>query len=224
MKPWSLAIRPNKFMQLELKNIDRLLDMAGIAISDQAIQKLIKFYKLLITWNEKHNLTGPLTDQVLMQRHCLECLLMRPYLSGNTIADLGSGAGLPGLPLAIAFPELNITLIESRQKRVQFMSYVKDHLGLLNVNVIHSRIELIEREKRSFDCLTARAVAPIDQLIPLLEDWLNQSVRLVVPCQQNVNLEELLGKFSCYKIEKIDFPRETQTKSGLLIIEKVRPL
>jgi len=66
----------------------------------------------------------------------------------------------------------------------------------------------------------ARAVAPIDRLMPMLSSWIDGGTRLIVPCQKNINLQELLERFSCYKIEKVDFPEKTNTKSGLLIIEK----
>jgi 16S rRNA (guanine527-N7)-methyltransferase len=207
-------------MDLEISNVEKSICLSGIKLETERVQKLVDFYTLLLDWNKTHNLTGPLNYQVLMQRHCIECLLIKPYLLGNTIADIGSGAGLPGIPLAIAYPEFSFSLVESRQKRIQFISYAKDHLELSNVTIMHARIESIDLNICGFNTVMARAVAPIDRLMPMLSSWIDGGTRLIVPCQKNINLQELLERFSCYKIEKVDFPEKTNTKSGLLIIEK----
>ena len=102
----------------------------------------------------------------LVDRHLVESLALRPLLRGERIADVGSGGGLPGMPLAIAEPARSFTLIESRAKRVRFLRHVVTELRLRNTEVAHGRAELL-RPDRPFDTVLARAVAPPAELLTI---------------------------------------------------------
>lgn len=146
--------------------IGRRLAAVGLPIDARHAELLAQFVALLLRWNRVYNLTGVRGADEILDRHLVESFALRALLRGTDIADVGTGAGLPGLPLAIAEPERRFTLIESRAKRVRFLRHVVAELGLANTSVAHARAEDLPVD-RPFATVLARAVAPPAELLSI---------------------------------------------------------
>ena len=144
--------------------LHRRLEAIGFSVTAAQSAALAQFVDLLLRWNKVYNLTGVRGADEVVDRHFVESFALRSLLKGELVADVGSGGGLPGLPLAIAEPERQFTLIESRAKRVHFLRHVVGELKLKNTSVAHSRAEDLHVE-RPFDTVLARAVAPPAELL-----------------------------------------------------------
>ena len=132
---------------------------------DVSVQhRLIEYLQLLEKWNRAYNLTAIRQPEQMVTRHLLDSLVIAPYLQGPHILDVGTGAGLPGIPLALACPDYHFTLLDSNGKKIRFVTQAVAELGLANVDVIQSRIEAFQSTCR-FDTITARAYASIEELI-----------------------------------------------------------
>ena len=142
-------------------------------------QPLARFLTLLAKWNRVYNLTGFRDPRELLDRVLLECLILADYLAGTSIVDVGSGAGLPGLPLAISLPQLQFTLVEPRAKRVHFLRHVVGDLGLANVKIEHCRAQDL-RADLSFDTVLARAVAAPHEFINIARHLSRPGSRIVL--------------------------------------------
>ena len=142
----------------------RRLTAVGFKLTTDQSATLAAFVELLLRWNKVHNLTGVRGADEVVDRHLVESFALRALIKGTHVADVGSGGGLPGVPLAIAEPERRFTLIESRAKRVHFLRHVVGELKLTNTGVGHSRAEDLHVE-RPFDTVLARAVAPPAELL-----------------------------------------------------------
>jgi 16S rRNA (guanine527-N7)-methyltransferase len=139
---------------------------------------LAAYLTMLEQWNRVHNLTGIRDRTELIDRHLVESLALAPYVTGAAVADVGSGGGLPGIPLAISLPETAFTLIESRRKRVSFLRHVATVLKLGNVSVAHARAENVTTGP--FDSVLARAVAPPPELLEVAAPLVAPQGRLVL--------------------------------------------
>jgi 16S rRNA (guanine527-N7)-methyltransferase len=146
--------------------VARRLRAARVAPEAQ-VESLTRFLELLNRWNRVYNLTGIRDADELVDRHLVESLALAPLLRGDRIADVGTGAGLPGMPLAIAEPNRSFTLIESRAKRVRFLRQAIAELGMSNAVVAHGRAEHL-RFERPFATVLARAVAPPAELLAIV--------------------------------------------------------
>ncbi|HVJ30555.1 MAG TPA: 16S rRNA (guanine(527)-N(7))-methyltransferase RsmG [Gammaproteobacteria bacterium] len=142
----------------------RRLAAVGFPLSAEQSATLGAFVELLLRWNKVYNLTGVRGADEVVDRHLVESFALRALIKGTHVADVGSGGGLPGVPLAIAEPQRVFTLIESRAKRVHFLRHVVGELKLKNTSVAHSRAEDLHVE-RPFDTVLARAVAPPAELL-----------------------------------------------------------
>jgi 16S rRNA (guanine527-N7)-methyltransferase len=151
------AVREPVGAQTSAKAIATRLAAAGITLTSSECDLLAQFLDLLARWNRVYNLTGIRDRETMISRHLLESLALRFLLRGQHIADVGSGAGLPGVPLAIVERQRQFTLIESRAKRVRFLRHAAATLGLANVQVAHARIEAFDCGQ-PFDTVLARAV------------------------------------------------------------------
>ena len=151
------------------KNIfkDELIKL-NITLNDNQLKKLDRYYQLLIEWNEKMNLTGITEEKQVYLKHFYDSLTILRIIdlnNINTLCDIGSGAGFPGLVLKIVYPNIKIVLIDSLLKRVKFLNFVINDLGLTNIEAIHIRAEdYIKEKKEKFDLVTSRAVAKLDIL------------------------------------------------------------
>ncbi|MBX2882876.1 MAG: 16S rRNA (guanine(527)-N(7))-methyltransferase RsmG [Granulosicoccus sp.] len=111
------------------------------ALSDGQSEQLVELVELLHKWNRVYNLTAVRDPSQMVSRHLLDSLVLIPYITGGSLLDIGSGAGLPGLPLAIAMPDLSCTLLDSNGKKTRFIQHAVTELGLRNVDVVHARVE-----------------------------------------------------------------------------------
>ena len=127
-------------------------------------QKLIDYLQLLVKWNRAYNLTAVRQPEQMVTRHLLDSLAIGPYLQGPRILDVGTGAGLPGIPLALAYPDYQFTLLDSNGKKIRFVVQAVAELGLRNVDVVQSRVEAYQPVSR-FDTITARAYSSIEELV-----------------------------------------------------------
>ena len=132
---------------------------------------LLAYLALLVRWNKTYNLTAVRDPHEMVTKHLLDSLAMHPYVDaiaarGGALADLGTGAGLPGIPLAIVKPGLRVTLVESNGKKARFMREAVRQLGLKDVRVAESRIEALA-EPGAYDAITARALATLPLIIEL---------------------------------------------------------
>ena len=134
----------------------------GLALDDAAIERLLAYVELLERWNAAYNLTAVRDPADMVTRHLIDSLAIARHVQGATLADLGSGAGLPGIPLAIAAPEREILLVDSNGKKARFLREAVRRLGLARVRVAESRVENVEG---SFDCITARAFASLAEML-----------------------------------------------------------
>ncbi|HUL67718.1 MAG TPA: 16S rRNA (guanine(527)-N(7))-methyltransferase RsmG [Burkholderiaceae bacterium] len=141
----------------------------GVQLSDTQSTQLVAFANLLVKWNRVHNLTALDKPQDILSHHLLDSLSIVPELErcaeGRVlrILDVGSGGGLPGVPIAIALPAMHVTLIDRVQKKTAFLQQVCVELGLTNVEVTHARVE--EYRAAPFDVITSRAFAALEEMV-----------------------------------------------------------
>lgn len=162
-------------------NLERFIEETsklGIKLTEEQLEKLEEFYELLISWNEKMNLTRITAKEDVYLKHFYDSLTLVKVIDLNqnlTLCDVGSGAGFPGIVLKIVFPNLKIRLIDSLLKRVNYLNEIIKELNLLDIEAIHTRAEDYARSHREeYDIVTARAVANLKTLselcIPMVKE------------------------------------------------------
>ena len=150
-------------MKLE-KRLQQGLREMGLELPPPAETKLLNFLELLEKWNKTYNLTAVRDPEQMVPRHLLDSLSVLPYLHGLRVLDIGTGAGLPGIPLALARPDLEFTLLDSNAKKTRFATQALHELGLNNVAVVQERVEKFHPAEK-FDTLIARAFASIPDML-----------------------------------------------------------
>jgi len=143
----------------------------GLPVSKEQQAQLLQYQALLERWNKVYNLTAVRNPAEMVTLHLLDSLSVLPYIKGGQLLDVGSGGGLPGIVLAICLPALQVTTIDTVQKKAIFMRQVKGELGLDNLNVVHSRVERYEPAQQ-FDAIISRAFAEIDVFMALTQHLL----------------------------------------------------
>lgn len=199
----------------------------GIELTSQQLEKLNQFYELLISWNQKMNLTRIIERDDVYLKHFYDSLTLSKVIDLNqdlTLCDVGSGAGFPGIVLKICFPNLKITLLDSLQKRVNYLNEIIKELDLKNIEAIHTRAEDYAKQNREkFDIVTARAVANLKILSELCIPMVKVN-GLFIAMKANIeeeieNSTEILKKLDS-KIEKIEtfyLPIENSIRNIILI-------
>jgi 16S rRNA (guanine527-N7)-methyltransferase len=139
----------------------------GVTLAAPDAERLVWLLDELERWNRAYNLTAIINRDEMVTHHLLDSLAVHPDLAGSAIADVGTGAGFPGLPLAIVNPERRFTLIDSNGKKVRFVSHAARTLGLGNVDAIHARVESL-KPKHPFDTVLTRAFAPLPEMLDLV--------------------------------------------------------
>lgn len=164
---------------MDINNFKNLMcfyaEKINIVFNDKHLNQFYEYMNLLLEWNEKINLTAITEPEEIILKHFIDSLTINKYIEKNkTLADVGTGAGFPGIPLKIYRPDLNVTLVDSLNKRINFLNEVISDLDLKDINTVHSRIEDFGKDKKyreSFDYVTARAVANLttlsEYLIPI---------------------------------------------------------
>ena len=155
-----MAATPEK---LETQLHAGLLEL-GVDTTETQRQNLFKYLRLVQKWNAVHNLTGVRDAEVMVARHLLDSLSATGLIFGTRLADIGSGAGFPGIPLAVVRPDLSVTLVESRKKKAAFLVHVVAELKLKNVRVVCQRVEHY-RPREKFDTLASRAFAALTEYV-----------------------------------------------------------
>ncbi len=184
--------------------MDTLLEGArslGIELSDEQAGKLVAHLDLLDDWNQRMNLTAIRDRGQQLTKHLLDSLSVRPFLRGSRIADVGSGAGFPGIPLAIVSPDLHFALIESTGKKCRFLEHVRDTLALTNVEVVQARAEAFKPAAR-FETVLARAVGPVADLVRNAGPLVAGGGRLLA-MKGRFPEDELAKKLSGWKIAEV---------------------
>ena len=167
------------------------LSAIHLSLSDEMVSKLLAFIDLIEKWNKTYNLTAIRYRQDMVNLHLLDSVAILPYLEGQRIMDVGTGAGLPGIPLAICRPDIAFHLIDSNAKKTRFVQQAILELKLPNVHVTHSRIEAFISEKK-FDMVLTRAFASLPDIIELTQHVLGE--KGVLLCMKGqVPQEELIG-------------------------------
>jgi 16S rRNA (guanine527-N7)-methyltransferase len=135
----------------------------GVTLTESDAQRLIRLLDELERWNRTYNLTAIRDRAEMLTHHLLDSLSINADLQGTTVADVGTGAGFPGLPLALVNPERRFTLIDSNGKKIRFVQHAAHALGLTNVEALHERVEALE--PRAFDTVVARAFAALPEMV-----------------------------------------------------------
>lgn len=154
-----------------------------IELKEMQIKQFYEYMKFLLEWNEKINLTAITDENEIILKHFIDCMSIQKYINNNdNIIDLGTGAGFPGVPLKIMMPKAKITLVDSLNKRINFLNQLINKLELKNIKTIHSRAEELAKNKEyreKFGVAVSRAVAPLNILAEYTLPFLKISGKLV---------------------------------------------
>lgn len=200
-------------------DVRRRLERTKIALEASQYMQLAQFLSLLAKWNRVYNLTGFRRPEDLLERNLVECLQLREPLRGMRIADVGTGAGLPGVPLAIAEPSRGFTLIESRAKRVRFLRHVIGELGLANAELAHGRAEDLTVEQ-PFDTVLARAVAAPLELLAIARHLTAQGSILLLLTSAEIGAA-YQGLAADFQLRSIEALRPEVGHGAIVCIERV---
>lgn len=206
--------------QNELKKIN-------ISLTQEQLNQLDKYYSILVTENEKYNLTTITKKEDVYLKHFYDSLTIAKYINLNNqkICDIGTGAGFPGMVLKIVYPNLKVTLLDSTQKKCSFLEYVIKELHLKEINIINQRAEEYGKETREyFDIVTSRAVAPLKHLleygVPLLKvDGLFISLKGDIS-NEKVNIENYYQKLKLTEIKEYNFILPIENSHRTIFIAK----
>lgn len=147
-----------------LNKLSRLLEEAGISLSDHQKNQLVAYVDMLNKWNKAYNLTSVRDPGEMLIRHIMDSIVVAPHLSGQRFIDVGTGPGLPGIPLSIVLPDAHFTLLDSLGKRVRFLRQVQHELALTNITPVQSRVEDFPADP-PFDGVISRAFASLTDMV-----------------------------------------------------------
>lgn len=197
------------------------LQTLGIVLPDAAIEKLLTYVQLLEKWNKTYNLTAIRGGDDMVVQHLLDSLAIVPHLVGvHTLMDIGSGAGLPGVPVAISRPDMLVTLVDAVQKKSAFQQQAKIALGLENVSIYSGRVEDCGRVGQ-FDAATARAFSALASLVVVAEPLLKPNGRIFA-MKGTLPADELAALPPSWKVartERLSVPG-LDAERHLLILER----
>ena len=221
---------------MNIEEFERLMIEYGqkinIKFTEEQLNKFYEYMNLLLEWNEKINLTAITEPKDVILKHFIDSLTINKYLKENRIlADVGTGAGFPGIPLKILRPDLKITLVDSLNKRINFLNEVILKLNLKDIDTVHSRIEDFGKDKKyreKFDYVTARAVANLSVLSEYLLPISKVGGKCI--CMKGSNVEEELdtgknaikilgGKINC--IDQFELP-ESDISRNIIVLDKIK--
>jgi 16S rRNA (guanine527-N7)-methyltransferase len=143
----------------------------GLALGRDGRDKLLQYLALLEKWNQVYNLTAIRGGEKMISGHLLDCLAVIPFMTGTRVLDVGSGAGFPGIPIAVARPDIQVALLDSNHKKAAFLRQAVAELQLKNVSVVCGRVEAWQTPEK-FDCIISRAFAEIAEFIALTKHLL----------------------------------------------------
>ena len=204
----------------------------GFELTDQQKDQFQRYFQLLVEWNEKINLTAITAEDEVYLKHFYDSLapILQGHLKNEPIAllDIGAGAGFPSLPMKILFPQLEVTIIDSLNKRIQFLHLLAEVLGLKGVHFYHGRAEDFAQDKHfraQFDLVTARAVARIQVLSELTIPFLKVGGRLIALKASSAEDElkqakNALNLLFAEVLENVDYQLPNGDPRTLTIVEK----
>lgn len=203
-----------------------------VVFTEEQLQKFYQYMNLLIKWNEKINLTAIVEPKEIILKHFIDSLTIIKYIEPNkTMIDIGTGAGFPGIPIKIVREDLKITLLDSLNKRINFLNEVIKDLELENINAVHARIEEYAKNKQyreKYDVSTSRAVANLTTLSEYMLPMV--SVGGMAICMKGSEINEEISKSKnsikilggeITKIEEFTLPK-SDYKRNLILIEKTK--
>ena len=203
----------------------------NVELTKEQISKFETYYTLLKEWNEKINLTTIIEMDDVIEKHFLDSVVANNLIkSGAKVIDIGSGAGFPGVPLKILRDDINIVLVDSVNKKVNFLNEVIKILGLKNISAVHSRIEDFantEKCRENFDIVVSRAVSRLNVLCEYALPFLQINGQLIAYKSVDTSLEideaknaiEVLGG----KLEKVVNVPFDNMERNLIVIKKIKP-
>jgi len=205
------------------ETIQQALDTLGQELPAGAADQLAELLGELARWNQKVNLTAIREPAAMISGHLLDSLAVRPFLKGTRILDVGTGAGFPGLPLAIAEPERHFELVDSNNKKIQFVQHVAARLGLANVRAVKARSEDYAPDER-FDTVLARAVAALPELIRIAGHLLDRD-GVFIALKGRYPAEELkaLPDTWSYSVEMLDIPGLETGSRHVVLMQPKKP-
>lgn len=214
----------------ELKEKMKRID---IDIEDKQVEKFFSYMNLLIEWNQKINLTTIIEPKEIIIKHFVDCGTILKYLkNGETIIDIGTGAGFPGIPVKILNENLNVTLVDSLNKRIIFLNEVCAALNLENIQLIHSRAEDLAKNKKyreKFDKSVSRAVANLSTLseydLPFIKTGGQMIAMKGFEIEEELKNAEKAINILGGKIKEVNkFTLiNTDNKRSIVVIDKVKP-
>ncbi len=191
------------------KSLEAGLESLSISASEQQVQTMLDYLALLVKWNSTHNLTAITDSYAMVNQHILDSLSVLSAIKGPTLLDVGSGAGLPGMMLAIMRPDIQVSSIDTRGKKIQFQTLAASSLGIENFHVIHSRVENYTADV-GFTQIISRAFSSLENFISwtkhLLADdgeWLAMKGQL--PTEELEALKQSLS-MSPITAEELELP------------------
>ncbi|HFG5554141.1 TPA: 16S rRNA (guanine(527)-N(7))-methyltransferase RsmG, partial [Salmonella enterica] len=191
-----------------LNKLSRLLDEAGISLTDHQKTQLVAYVDMLHKWNKAYNLTSVRDPAEMVVRHILDSIVVAPYLQGQRFIDVGTGPGLPGIPLAIVLPDAHFTLLDSLGKRVRFLRQVQHELKLENITPVQSRVEAYPSEP-PFDGVISRAFASLNDMVSWCHHLPGEKGRFYALKGQlpEDEIASLPDDFSVESVEKLRVPQ-----------------
>jgi len=198
-----------------------LAQLPDLHLEAGQVTRLLAYVDLLDRWNRTYNLTAVRDPAAMITRHLLDSLSILPWICGPRLLDAGTGAGLPGVPLAIARPELDVTLLDSSGKKVRFLNHLQRELGLLNVHPVQARLEEYEPGS-GFDTIVSRAFASLAGFVTATRHLAGGARLLAMKGRfPAAELDELPGWVQLHSVEKLEVPGLQEDRH--LVIMSVNP-
>ena len=167
-------------------------EQMGLSLNDQQTEQLLSYLELMTKWNKTYNLSAIRDPQLGVKKHLLDSLSILPYINNGSLLDVGAGAGLPGIVLAIMKPTLSISVLDSVGKKCRFMQFVKTQLQLDNLSVINERVEAF-KSQTCFGQITSRAFAEVDKTLKLTQHLLCDNGRYLLMKGNHFSQEAMQG-------------------------------
>lgn len=210
--------------------LENKIKSLNINLSKEHIAKFYNYMNKLLEWNEKINLTAITDENEIILKHFIDSLTIEKEIDKNSkIIDIGTGAGFPGIPIRIIRDDINITLLDSLNKRIIFLEEIIKQLKLNNIRAVHNRVEefaKINNERESYDIAVSRAVAPLNVLLEYMLPLIKVGGKCI--CMKGSNIEEVDNVDNALKIlggkieniDKINLP-ESSIERNIIIVRKI---